>query len=70
MIEVVCRDEQGIIWNVPSHSSNETYVCAIDEENEVWCSCYDFLYRKACKHPHLGDVECYCKHLKEVLDEK
>lgn len=67
MTEIICTDEQGTIWEVPSHSSNSTYICAIDEFGELFCSCQDFTFRKASKHPHLGDVNNYCKHLKEVL---
>lgn len=67
MTEIICHDEQGTIWNVPSHSSDETYVCAVDETGEVFCTCPDFLMRKACKHPHVEDVDYHCKHLRSVL---
>ena len=30
MTKVICSDEMGTIWKVPSHSSDETYVVAID----------------------------------------
>ena len=70
MIEVIVDDEQGTIWEVPSHSSNETYRCAVDENGELFCTCSDFIFRKAHKHPHLGDVNNYCKHLMEVLSNE
>lgn len=70
MTEVICQDNQGTIWNVPSFSSDETYVCAVDKNGELFCSCPDFTFRKASQHPHLGDVNNYCKHLKEVLESE
>lgn len=66
-MKVIISDEQGTIWEVPSQSSDETYNCAINENGEVFCTCPDFLMRKACKHPHIEDVELHCKHLREVL---
>lgn len=66
-MRVIVSDEQGTIWEVPSSSSDETYVCAVDEKGELFCSCQDFTFRKASQHPFLGDVNNYCKHLKEVL---
>lgn len=66
---VICDDEQGKIWEVSSHSSDETYMCQIDENEELFCTCSDFIYRKAKYHPHKGDFELYCKHLQEVLQE-
>ena len=63
----VLNEEDLKIWEVDSQSSNLTYVCSTNWYGEVFCTCKDFLMRKANPLPHIGDVDCYCKHLKEVL---
>ena len=71
MIEVIVDDEQGTIWEVPSHSSNETYIVTIDEDNLLFCTCPDFMYRrlKGRIGVPLSDCDSYCKHIREVLNE-
>lgn len=58
-IKLVLSDEQGSIWNIKSSSGN-TYVCAVNEKGQVFCSCPDWLFRHSKKNGK-------CKHLKEVL---
>ena len=70
MIKEIIQDEQGTIWEVPSSSSNEKYVVAIDENNLLFCSCPDFIFRKVQGRigVPLGDTESYCKHICECLE--
>lgn len=58
--KILCSDEQGTIWEVPSQSSDEFYVCAINENDELFCSCPDWLHRHFKSNGK-------CKHLKEVI---
>lgn len=69
MIKELVQDEQGTIWEVPSFSSNESYTVSIDENNLLFCTCPDFLYRKLNGRigVPLGDTESYCKHIVECL---
>lgn len=69
MIKTIVEDEQGGIYEVPSSSSNQKYICAISENGELFCSCPDFTFRKGYLHPHVGDVNKYCKHLAKICEE-
>ena len=63
----VLNEDDLKIWEVDSHSSDATYICSTNWYGEVFCTCKDFLMRKASKHPHVEDVELHCKHLRSVL---
>lgn len=56
------------IYQVFSDSSNNSYICSIDEEGHVFCSCPHFTYRLSKeKLVKIEQTDKHCKHLKRIL---
>lgn len=56
------------IWEVNSHSSNESYVVSTDNENHVFCSCPHFTHRLSKDSlVSINETHRHCKHITEVL---
>ena len=56
------------------NNDEDSYIVALNEEGELFCSCPDFLYRKSLIDKkyvpvRLQDRERHCKHIKKMVKE-
>lgn len=56
-VEIILKDEEGIIFHVGSDSSNFTHTGSYDYLDGWWCSCEHYNYRR-----------CFCKHMQRARD--
>lgn len=68
MIRLILDSEEFTDWEVDSSSSDETYIVSVDDEGNVFCSCLDFYYRKSKLRTHISNPDCFCKHLRQVIE--
>ena len=55
-IQIICDDEQGMMFKIPSSTRNHNYIVNVFYDGRGWwCGCEDHYFRKhECKHIRLA----------------
>lgn len=70
MIECINDEEDFPYWEVSSSFFDLNYNVSMDDEGNLFDSCPDFYFRKSRMNLHISNPDSYCKHIKQVLEDR